>query len=47
MEFPSSLVVKDPELSLLWCGFDPQPAKFCVLWAQPKTKTETKNTHKL
>ena len=22
--------VKDPALSLLWCGFDPWPGKFCT-----------------
>ena len=29
--------VRDPALSLLWCGFHPWPWNFCVLWVWPKT----------
>ena len=35
-------LVKDPTLSqqwlrsLLWCGFDPWPGNFHMLWVQPK-----------
>ena len=28
--------IKGPELSLLWCGFDPWPGNFCMPWVQPK-----------
>ena len=30
--------VKDLGLLLLWCGFDPWPGNFCILWVRPKTK---------
>ena len=39
--FRNSLVVqwvKDPALSLLWCGFDPWPGKFHMLWVWQKKK---------
>ena len=44
-EFPSSLVVKDPALSLLWfksllwCGFDPWPGNFYM----PHSQTNKQN----
>ena len=36
--FPDGLVVKDPMLSLLWCGFDPWLGNLHILWAWPKKK---------
>ena len=35
-EFPGGLAAKEPAVSLLWCGFDPQPEKFHMPQAQPK-----------
>ena len=47
-EFPVAQLVKDLSLpllrlrSLLWCGFDPWPENFCMLWARPHKKNHTK-----
>ena len=30
--------VKDPVLTLLWCGLDPWPRNFCMPWAWPKKR---------
>lgn len=32
--------VKEPVLSLLWCGFNPWPRNFRVLPARPTNQTE-------
>ena len=46
MEFPGGVVVRDPELSLLWLGFDTWPRNFHMLWAQPKNKKTKTNKQK-
>ena len=38
LEFPGSLVVKNPALSLLWCEFDLWPEDFHMPCAQPPKK---------
>ena len=38
VEFPGGLAVKDPALSLLWCGFDPWPRNFYMPRVWPKKK---------
>lgn len=35
-DFSGGLVIKDPDLSLLWCWFRPWPGNFCMSQAQPK-----------
>ena len=45
-EFPGGLLVKDPELSLLWLGFDPWPMNFHMPQIWPKTKTNKQNKQK-
>ena len=37
-EFPGGLVVKDPELSLLGCRFDPWPWNFYMPWVWQKKR---------
>ena len=44
-ELPGGLVVKDPTLSLLWCGFHPLPGNFCLPLAQPKKSAEVAVLH--
>lgn len=36
--------VKGPVLSLLWCGLDPWPGNFCMLWAWPTSPPTPENT---
>ena len=40
--FSSGLVIKDPVLSLLRLGLDPQPGNFHMLWALPKKRIKIK-----
>ena len=47
LEFPGGLAVRDLELSLLWCGFDPWPRNFHMLQMWPnKNKNKMKQTNK-
>ena len=46
-EFPGGLAVKGPDgvttmaWVLLWCGFDPWPRNFHMMWVWPKTNKQT------